>query len=89
MPLELGGAPAATMNLYPENRREFPGAGEKDQLENYLHDAVCAAKMPLEQAQRTIATDWVAAYCANKLTECPDGVHLMQATHRPGLSSDR
>ncbi len=34
----------------------------KDRLENFLHAEVCAGRMPIEQAQREIASDWIAAY---------------------------
>jgi hypothetical protein len=34
----------------------------KDKLEDRLHGLVCAGKLPIEQAQREIATDWIAAY---------------------------
>jgi hypothetical protein len=57
--LELGGAPDDTRNLWPE-----PGASPnlKDRLENALHRDVCAGRITLRTAQRTIARDWVAAY---------------------------
>jgi hypothetical protein len=54
------------------------GASEKDDLENYLHEAVCSGSEPLSQAQQDIATDWIAAYCKARLPKCPDGVNLMQ-----------
>jgi hypothetical protein len=59
--LELGGAPDDTRNLWPE-----PGGSPnpKDRLENALHRDVCAGRMTLRAAQRTIARDWVAAYRA-------------------------
>jgi hypothetical protein len=34
----------------------------KDRLEEYLHRAACHRRIPIEQAQREIATDWIAAY---------------------------
>jgi hypothetical protein len=70
IPLELGGANDAA-NLWPENYRGFLNADDKDRLESYLHDAVCSGRMPLQTAQATIATDWVKAYCAARLGECP------------------
>jgi hypothetical protein len=71
--LALGGSNDAT-NLWPENYRGLLGAHAKDRLENYLHDAVCSGRMPLKTAQETIATDWVKAYCAARLGECPAGL---------------
>jgi 5-methylcytosine-specific restriction endonuclease McrA len=73
VPLELGGSNDIT-NLWPENYRGFLNADDKDRLENYLHDAVCSGRMPLQAAQETIATDWVKAYCAARLGECPAGL---------------
>ena len=57
VPLELGGSNAIT-NLFPE-----PGSGRwsyhvKDRLENVLHDRVCAGRMTLLAARRSIATNW-------------------------------
>jgi hypothetical protein len=73
VPLELGGANDAR-NLWVENYRGFLNADDKDRLENYLHDAVCSGRMPLQTAQEAIATDWVKAYCAARLGECPAGL---------------
>lgn len=54
---ELGGSDEPS-NLWPE-----PGASpnQKDKIENKLHDIVCADKMPLNEAQRRIKTDWTIA----------------------------
>ena len=73
VPLELGGSNDAT-NLWPENYRGFLNADDKDRLESHLHDAVCSGRMPLQTAQEAIATDWVKAYCAARLGECPAGL---------------
>ena len=43
-------------------RNVFPGASEKDEVEDYLHDQVCSGGMPLAEAQREIAADWYAVY---------------------------
>ena len=57
IPLELGGSPADPKNLWPE-----PGASPnpKDDVEYAANRAVCRGEMPLAQAQREIATDWVS-----------------------------
>jgi hypothetical protein len=57
VPRELGGADDVK-NLWPQPWAE---AKTKDVLENWLHVQVCAGKMALADAQRTIATGWVAA----------------------------
>jgi hypothetical protein len=38
------------------------GADRKDELEWVLNRLVCAGRLPLHEAQRAIATDWIAAY---------------------------
>lgn len=68
VPLELGGAPRDPRNLWPEpNIIVLPdgttvGSNAKDHLENYLNTAVCSGAMPLGDAQRSIAADWIAAW---------------------------
>jgi hypothetical protein len=62
IPLELGGCPDCDVNLWPESRNVFPGAAEKDEVEDYLNHAVCTGAMPLAQAQQEIASDWYAVY---------------------------
>lgn len=54
IPLELGGNNDSA-NLWPE---AAPGFHDKDKVEDYLHKAVCAGRMSLDDAQRSIATDW-------------------------------
>ena len=56
--LELGGNPTSPQNLWPEPYAPTPGAHEKDKVENYLHQQVCAGSMTLAEAQRIISTDW-------------------------------
>jgi len=60
IPLEVGGHPTDVKNLFPE-----PGYGKynfhiKDRFENYLHDQVCRGSIRLSEAQKEIATDWIA-----------------------------
>lgn len=68
VPLELGGAPRDPRNLWPQpNDSRLSdgtpvGSAAKDGLEDYLHGAVCAGAMSLDDAQRLIAGDWVAAW---------------------------
>jgi hypothetical protein len=61
IPIGLGGA-TSTSNLWPQPRDGDAGADKKDELEERLHDTVCAGQLPLAQAQDEIATDWLAAY---------------------------
>lgn len=68
VPLELGGAPRDHRNLWPEpNATTLSdgtpiGSKQKDALENRLHAEVCAGSLSLADAQRNIATDWIAAW---------------------------
>jgi hypothetical protein len=62
IPLELGGCPNCETNLWPQPRDVFPGASEKDEVEDYLHHQVCSGTLPLAEAQREIASDWYAVY---------------------------
>jgi hypothetical protein len=59
IPLELGGAPNDSRNLWPE-----PGASPnpKDLLENRLRSMVCDGAIELRTAQREIAADWITLY---------------------------
>jgi hypothetical protein len=62
IPLELGGCPSCETNLWPQPRNVFPGATEKDEVEDYLHHQVCSGAVPLAKAQREITSDWYAVY---------------------------
>jgi len=58
----LGGADDIR-NLWPEPRYDTVwNSFVKDQLEDYLHHAVCGGKIGLPVAQHEIATNWIAAY---------------------------
>jgi hypothetical protein len=59
--LELGGS-NDPKNLFPEPYEPRPGAHEKDQLENKLHELVCDGDLELAAAQAMIVSDWYAAY---------------------------
>src|SRR6266566_2578128 len=59
--LEAGGSNDIA-NLWPEAAEPRPGFHEKDQVENYLHDQVCAGAMRLLEAQRAIASNWLDVY---------------------------
>jgi len=61
VPLELGGSNDIA-NLWPEAASPTPGFHEKDGLEDWLHDQVCAGALDLASAQQEIATDWLSAW---------------------------
>lgn len=62
IPLELGGCPDCKENLWLEPYDPQPGARQKDTVENFLHREVCSGSMPLEDAQKAIASDWYKIY---------------------------
>jgi hypothetical protein len=70
---ELGGAMDA-QNLWPERYTSATwNAHVKDDLERLLHQLVCRGSVPLESAQRDIATNWIAAYKRYFHTSRPGG----------------
>jgi hypothetical protein len=62
IPLCLGGAPRDERNLWPELWEGEWGAKTKDELEAVLCDMACRGEIALSEAQKEIATDWIAAY---------------------------
>jgi len=67
--LELGGCPDCATNLWPQPYYPKPGAHEKDQVENYLHKALCDGDITLVDAQKIIATDWLSCFNSIKKHE--------------------
>ncbi len=59
--LELGGS-NSLKNLWPEPYGILWNARVKDALENRLHREVCEGRLSLTDAQKQIATNWIAAY---------------------------
>jgi len=62
VPLCLGGAPQDPANLWPQPRFGEWSADRKDALEAKLCRLTCDGKVPLAEAQREIAMDWIATY---------------------------
>lgn len=58
IPLELGGAPNDTRNLWPERRAGTDGSYAKDKRENRLRVLVCLGTVKLAAARRLMRTDW-------------------------------
>ena len=69
--LELGGAPADIANLWPEAWEGETNAHQKDAVETHLKREVCRGAVSLADAQRMIATDWLAVYREQHLTPAP------------------
>jgi hypothetical protein len=68
VPLQLGGAPRDPRNLWPlpleiplPDGTTLRGL-EKDDLGDFLKAKVCARTLPLDEAQRAIAGDWIATW---------------------------
>ena len=64
IPLDAGGSPDDPRNLWPEPRQAVDGwdADRKDELEAVMVRLVCEHRVPLREAQRAMASDWIAAY---------------------------
>lgn len=59
-------------NLWPEPHSDtIWNSYVKDQLEDRLHRMVCEGNVPLEQAQRDIADNWISAYKKYYQTDQP------------------
>ncbi len=69
--LELGGAPADVANLWPQPWDGSTNAHQKDAVETHLKREVCRGAVSLADAQRMIATDWLAVYREQHLTPAP------------------
>jgi len=65
--LELGGAPQDVANLWPEPWTGDANAHMKDAVETHLKREVCSGAVSLAEAQRMIASDWLAVYRQNGL----------------------
>ena len=64
VPLGVGGDPNDARNLWLEPNDDAgatTNANGKDQIEDVLHDAVCAGRVGLAPAQRAIAANWTTA----------------------------
>ncbi len=61
IPLAIGGDNSIA-NLFPESALPTPGFKEKDLVEIYLQQEVCAGRADLRASQYQIATDWTVIY---------------------------
>ncbi len=77
VPLELGGSNDIS-NLFPEAKDPEPGFKEKDLVENYLHNEVCAGKLPLDIAQKEIANNWLPIY----LSFSPEQIYALKNQYK-------
>lgn len=83
IPPGLGGS-GDQANLWPQPYNSGTwNSRVKDALEDRLQTLVCSGAMPLADAQREIATDWVAAYKRHFRTSRPLPDHLAFVKDRP------
>lgn len=61
IPLAIGGSNDIA-NLFPEAAEPKPGFREKDLVEVYLREEVCARRVDLRVAQAAIANNWLSIY---------------------------
>ncbi|MFF1614155.1 hypothetical protein ACFVYA_40865 [Amycolatopsis sp. NPDC058278] len=61
LPLELGGAPKDSRNLWPEPHAGSPNSYSKDSVENAVKKAVCAGQVTLDDAQNAMLRNWTTA----------------------------
>jgi hypothetical protein len=54
-------------NLWPEPWKGPNNAHMKDAVETYLNREVCRGNLPLPEAQREIATNWLDVYTSRAL----------------------
>lgn len=83
IPPDLGGADDPR-NLWPQayNTGRW-NSRVKDALEERLRTMVCRGEMPLEEAQKEIAADWIGAYRRHFRTEAPLPDHVAFVKDRP------
>lgn len=62
IPLNIGGSPDDPRNLWPEPRDSQWNAEKKDALEFSLYKLVCNGRVPLDEARKEIAQNWIEAY---------------------------
>jgi hypothetical protein len=66
--LPPGRLPTGRVNLWPQKWSGDANAHMKDAVETYLNREVCRGAMPLMEAQRQIATNWLSVYRSRGLS---------------------
>lgn len=62
IPLSIGGSPDHPKNLWPQPRQSEWNAEKKDRLEFKIYRLVCEGKVPLDEARKAMAENWIEAY---------------------------
>ena len=60
IPVEDGGSPTSTNNLYPLPRNGFGGQQTRTAVANQLHHEICSHKITVTQAAETLQGDWLS-----------------------------
>jgi hypothetical protein len=60
IPVEDGGSPTSTNNLYPLPLNGFGGQQTRTAVANQLHDEICSHKITVTQAAQTLEGDWLS-----------------------------
>jgi hypothetical protein len=61
IPLSIGGS-NDDKNLWPQPAQPLPGFREKDKVEFFLHNEICAGRISIKAAQENIRSDWYKVY---------------------------
>jgi hypothetical protein len=62
IPLNIGGSPSDSKNLWPQPRSGEWSSEQKNDLEFIVYKMVCRGEISLHEAQQRMATDWIQAY---------------------------
>ena len=60
IPVEDGGSATSPLNLYPLPLNGFGGHQTRTVVANQLHDEICAHKITIAQAAKTLEGDWLS-----------------------------
>lgn len=60
IPVEDGGSPTSTKNLYPLLLNGFGGQQTRTLVASQLHDEICSHKITVTQAAKTLEGDWLS-----------------------------
>jgi hypothetical protein len=60
IPVEDGGSPTSTDNLYPLPRNGFGGQQTRTAVASQLHHEICSHKITVTQAAQTLQGDWLS-----------------------------
>lgn len=65
IPVEDGGSPTGTLNLYPLPLNGYGGQATRAVVAAQLHDEICSHKITVTQAAKTLKGDWLSGGLPN------------------------